>query len=204
MSAKDVKFGDSARSQMLDGVNVLADAVKVTLGPKGRNVVLDKSFGAPTVTKDGVSVAKEIELENKFENMGAQMLKQVASQTSDEAGDGTTTATILAQAIVKEGVKYVTAGMNPMDVKRGIDAAVDVVKQNLVSSAKKVKDSDEIAQVGTISSNGDKEIGSMISKAMQKVGNEGVITVEENKGIETELDVVEGMQFDRGYLNKEY
>ncbi len=195
--AKVVKFDAEARSAMIRGVNILADTVKVTLGPKGRNVVMDKSYGAPRITKDGVSVAKEIDLEDKFENMGAQMVKEVASKTNDEAGDGTTTATILAQAIVKEGVKYVTAGMNPMDVKRGIDAAVDVVKQNLVSSAKKVKDSDEIAQVGTISANGDKEIGSMISKAMQKVGNEGVITVEENKGIETELDVVEGMQFDR-------
>ena len=199
--AKIVKFDAEARAAMIRGVNILADTVKVTLGPKGRNVVMDKSYGAPRITKDGVSVAKEIDLEDKFENMGAQMVKEVASKTNDEAGDGTTTATILAQAIVKEGVKYVTAGMNPMDVKRGIDAAVDVVKQNLVSSAKKVKDSDEIAQVGTISANGDKEIGSMISKAMQKVGNEGVITVEENKGIETELDVVEGMQFDRGYLS---
>ena len=199
--AKVVKFDAEARAAMIRGVNILADTVKVTLGPKGRNVVMDKSYGAPRITKDGVSVAKEIDLEDKFENMGAQMVKEVASKTNDEAGDGTTTATILAQAIVKEGVKYVTAGMNPMDVKRGIDAAVDVVKQNLVSSAKKVKDSDEIAQVGTISANGDKEIGTMISKAMQKVGNEGVITVEENKGIETELDVVEGMQFDRGYLS---
>ena len=199
--AKIVKFDAEARAAMIRGVNILADTVKVTLGPKGRNVVMDKSYGAPRITKDGVSVAKEIDLEDKFENMGAQMVKEVASKTNDEAGDGTTTATILAQAIVKEGVKYVTAGMNPMDVKRGIDAAVDVVKQNLVSSAKKVKDSDEIAQVGTISANGDKEIGTMISKAMQKVGNEGVITVEENKGIETELDVVEGMQFDRGYLS---
>ena len=199
--AKIVKFDAEARAAMIRGVNILADTVRVTLGPKGRNVVMDKSYGAPRITKDGVSVAKEIDLEDKFENMGAQMVKEVASKTNDEAGDGTTTATILAQAIVKEGVKYVTAGMNPMDVKRGIDAAVDVVKQNLVSSAKKVKDSDEIAQVGTISANGDKEIGTMISKAMQKVGNEGVITVEENKGIETELDVVEGMQFDRGYLS---
>ena len=201
MAAKEVKFGNSARQKMIAGVNILADAVKVTLGPKGRNVVLDKSFGAPTVTKDGVSVAKEIELEDNFENMGAQMVKEVANNTNDEAGDGTTTATILAQAIVKEGCKYVTAGMNPMDVKRGIDAAVDHVKEKLISSAKKVKDSDEIAQVGTISSNGDKEIGNMIAKAMQKVGNEGVITVEEAKSIETELDVVEGMQFDRGYLS---
>ena len=199
--AKVVKFDAEARAAMIRGVNILADTVKVTLGPKGRNVVMDKSYGAPRITKDGVSVAKEIDLEDKFENMGAQMVKEVASKTNDEAGDGTTTATILAQAIVKEGVKYVTAGMNPMDVKRGIDAAVEVVKQNLVSSAKKVKDSDEIAQVGTISANGDKEIGTMISKAMQKVGNEGVITVEEAKGVETELDVVEGMQFDRGYLS---
>ena len=199
--AKVIKFDAEARAAMIRGVNILADTVKVTLGPKGRNVVMDKSYGAPRITKDGVSVAKEIDLEDKFENMGAQMVKEVASKTNDEAGDGTTTATILAQAIVREGVKYVTAGMNPMDVKRGIDSAVEVVKQNLVSSAKKVKDTDEIAQVGTISANGDKEIGSMIAKAMQKVGNEGVITVEENKGIETELDVVEGMQFDRGYLS---
>jgi len=199
--AKVVKFDAEARASMIRGVNILADTVKVTLGPKGRNVVMDKSYGAPRITKDGVSVAKEIDLEDKFENMGAQMVKEVASKTNDEAGDGTTTATILAQAIVKEGVKYVTAGMNPMDVKRGIDAAVDTVKESLVASAKKVKDSDEIAQVGTISANGDKEIGTMIAKAMQKVGNEGVITVEENKGIETELDVVEGMQFDRGYLS---
>ena len=188
--SKVVKFDAEARAAMIRGVNVLADTVKVTLGPKGRNVVMDKSYGAPRITKDGVSVAKEIDLEDKFENMGAQMVKEVASKTNDEAGDGTTTATILAQAIVKEGVKYVTAGMNPMDVKRGIDAAVETVKESLVASAKKVKDSDEIAQVGTISANGDKEIGTMISKAMQKVGNEGVITVEENKGIETELDVV--------------
>jgi chaperonin GroEL len=199
--AKVIKFDAEARAAMMRGVNILADTVKVTLGPKGRNVVIDKSYGAPRITKDGVSVAKEIDLEDKFENMGAQMVKEVASKTNDEAGDGTTTATILAQAIVREGVKYVTAGMNPMDVKRGIDAAVEVVKENLISSAKKVKDSDEIAQVGTISANGDKEIGTMIAKAMQKVGNEGVITVEENKGIETELDVVEGMQFDRGYLS---
>ena len=199
--AKIIKFDAEARAAMMRGVNILADTVKVTLGPKGRNVVMDKSYGAPRITKDGVSVAKEIDLEDKFENMGAQMVKEVASKTNEEAGDGTTTATILAQAIVKEGIKYVTAGMNPMDVKRGIDAAVENVKENLISSAKKVKDSDEIAQVGTISSNGDKEIGSMIAKAMQKVGNEGVITVEEAKGIDTELDVVEGMQFDRGYLS---
>ena len=199
--AKIVKFDSEARAAMIRGVNILADTVKVTLGPKGRNVVMDKSYGAPRITKDGVSVAKEIDLEDKFENMGAQMVKEVASKTNEEAGDGTTTATILAQSIVKEGVKYVTAGMNPMDVKRGIDSAVEHVKANLIASAKKVKDSDEIAQVGTISANGDKEIGNMIAKAMQKVGNEGVITVEEAKGIETELDVVEGMQFDRGYLS---
>jgi len=199
--AKIIKFDAEARAAMMRGVNILADTVKVTLGPKGRNVVMDKSYGSPRITKDGVSVAKEIDLEDKFENMGAQMVKEVASKTNEEAGDGTTTATILAQAIVTEGVKYVTAGMNPMDVKRGIDAAVETVKENLIASAKKVKDSDEIAQVGTISSNGDKEIGAMIAKAMQKVGNEGVITVEEAKGIETELDVVEGMQFDRGYLS---
>jgi chaperonin GroEL len=185
----------------MKGVDILANTVRVTLGPKGRNVVIDKSYGAPRSTKDGVTVAKEIDLEDKFENMGAQMVKEVASKTNDEAGDGTTTATILAQAIVKEGCKYVAAGMNPMDVRRGIEAAVEHVKQKLISSAKKVKDTDEIAQVGTISANGDKEVGNMIAKAMQKVGNEGVITVEEAKGIETELDVVEGMQFDRGYLS---
>ena len=199
--AKIIKFDAEARAAIMRGVNILADTVKVTLGPKGRNVVIDKSYGAPRITKDGVTVAKEIDLEDKFENMGAQMVKEVASKTNEEAGDGTTTATILAQAIVREGIKYVTAGMNPMDVKRGIDAAVEHVKQYLISTAKKVKDSDEIAQVGTIASNGDKEIGNMIAKAMQKVGNEGVITVEEAKGIETELDVVEGMQFDRGYLS---
>jgi len=199
--AKIVKFDSEARASMIKGVDLLANTVKVTLGPKGRNVVLDKSYGAPRTTKDGVTVAKEIDLEDKFENMGAQMVKEVASKTNDEAGDGTTTATILAQAIVKEGCKYVTAGMNPMDVKRGIDAAVQHVKDKLISSAKKVKASDEIAQVGTISANGEKEIGEMIAKAMQKVGNEGVITVEEAKSIETELDVVEGMQFDRGYLS---
>jgi chaperonin GroEL len=199
--AKIIKFESDARSAMLKGVDILANTVKVTLGPKGRNVVLDKSYGAPRITKDGVTVAKEIELEDKFENMGTQMVKEVASKTNDEAGDGTTTAILLAQAIVKEGCKYVTAGMNPMDVKRGIEAAVEQVKEKLISSAKKVKDSDEIAQVGTISANGDKEIGDMISRAMQKVGNEGVITVEEAKGIETELEVVEGMQFDRGYLS---
>jgi len=199
--AKIIKFESDARSAMLKGVDILANTVKATLGPKGRNVVLDKSYGAPRITKDGVTVAKEIELEDKFENMGTQMVKEVASKTNDEAGDGTTTAILLAQAIVKEGCKYVTAGMNPMDVKRGIEAAVEHVKEKLISSAKKVKDSDEIAQVGTISANGDKEIGDMISRAMQKVGNEGVITVEEAKGIETELEVVEGMQFDRGYLS---
>jgi len=201
MSAKDVKFGDSARGKMLDGVNVLADAVKVTLGPKGRNVVLDKSFGAPTVTKDGVSVAKEIELEDKFQNMGAQMVKQVASQTSDEAGDGTTTATVLAQAIVNEGHKSVAAGMNPMDLKRGIDkavtSAVDFVQKLSVPCA----DDKAIAQVGTISANGDENVGGIIAEAMEKVGKEGVITVEEGQGINNELDVVEGMQFDRGYLS---
>jgi chaperonin GroEL len=199
--AKIIKFDSEARAAMIKGVDILTNTVKVTLGPKGRNVVLDKSYGAPRITKDGVTVAKEIDLEDKFENMGAQMVKEVASKTNDEAGDGTTTATILAQAIIKEGCKYVTAGMNPMDVKRGIDAAVQHVKDKLVSSAKKVKTSDEIAQVGTISANGEKEIGEMIAKAMQKVGNEGVITVEEAKSIETELDVVEGMQFDRGYLS---
>ncbi len=199
--AKIVKFDTEARNKMLKGVDTLANAVKVTLGPKGRNVVLDKSYGAPRTTKDGVTVAKEIELQDKFENMGAQMVKEVASKTNDEAGDGTTTATILAQSIVREGIKYVTAGMNPMDVKRGLDSAVATVIEKLKSSSKKVKTNDEVAQVGTISANGEKEIGDMISKAMQKVGNEGVITVEEAKGLETELDVVEGMQFDRGYLS---
>ena len=199
--SKIIKFDSDARSQMLRGVDILTNTVKVTLGPKGRNVVMDKSYGAPRITKDGVTVAKEIDLDDKFENMGAQMIKEVASKTNDTAGDGTTTATILAQGIVTEGCKYVTAGMNPMDVKRGIDAAVAHVKEKLMSSAKKVKTSEEIAQVGTISANGEKEIGNMISKAMQKVGNEGVITVEEAKGTETELDVVEGMQFDRGYLS---
>ena len=201
MSAKDVKFGTDARNRMLKGVNILADAVKVTLGPKGRNVVLDKSFGAPRITKDGVSVAKEIELEDKFENMGAQMVKEVASRTNDEAGDGTTTATVLAQAIVKEGMKSVAAGMNPMDLKRGIDLATATVVEAIKAAARDVSDSDEVAQVGTISANGEKEIGRQIADAMQKVGNEGVITVEENKGLETETDVVEGMQFDRGYLS---
>ncbi|AXI45366.1 chaperonin GroEL [Sulfitobacter sp. SK012] len=201
MAAKDVKFGTDARNKMLKGVNILADAVKVTLGPKGRNVVLDKSFGAPRITKDGVSVAKEIELEDKFENMGAQMVKEVASRTNDEAGDGTTTATVLAQAIVKEGMKSVAAGMNPMDLKRGIDMATLKVVEAIKAASREVSDSDEVAQVGTISSNGEKEIGRQIADAMQKVGNEGVITVEENKGLETETDVVEGMQFDRGYLS---
>ncbi|WP_170367957.1 chaperonin GroEL [Ruegeria arenilitoris] len=201
MSAKDVKFDTDARNRMLKGVNILADAVKVTLGPKGRNVVLDKSFGAPRITKDGVSVAKEIELEDKFENMGAQMVKEVASRTNDEAGDGTTTATVLAQAIVKEGLKQVAAGLNPMDLKRGIDVATAKVVEEIKNAAREVKDSDEVAQVGTISANGEAEIGRQIADAMQKVGNEGVITVEENKGLETETDVVEGMQFDRGYLS---
>ncbi|SMX38932.1 chaperonin GroEL [Maliponia aquimaris] len=201
MSAKDVKFSTDARQRMLRGVNILADAVKVTLGPKGRNVVLDKSFGAPRITKDGVSVAKEIELEDKFENMGAQMVKEVASRTNDEAGDGTTTATVLAQAIVREGMKAVAAGMNPMDLKRGIDLATSKVVQAIKDAARKVENSDEVAQVGTISANGEAEIGRQIADAMQKVGNEGVITVEENKGLETETDVVEGMQFDRGYLS---
>ncbi|WP_412550980.1 chaperonin GroEL [Shimia sp. MIT910701] len=199
--AKDVKFDTDARNAMLRGVNVLADAVKVTLGPKGRNVVLEKSFGAPRITKDGVSVAKEIELEDKFENMGAQMVKEVASRTNDEAGDGTTTATVLAQAIVKEGLKQVAAGLNPMDLKRGIDLATAKVVEGIVASSREVKDSDEVAQVGTISANGEADIGQQIADAMQKVGNEGVITVEENKGLETETDVVEGMQFDRGYLS---
>ncbi len=201
MAAKEVKFGQEARERMLHGVDILANAVRVTLGPKGRNVVLEKSFGAPRITKDGVTVAKEIELEDKFENMGAQMVREVASKTSDTAGDGTTTATLLAQAIVKEGAKSVAAGANPMDLKRGIDLAVNAVIAELKSKAKKVTSSEEIAQVGTISANGDKEIGAMIAKAMEKVGNEGVITVEEAKALETELDVVEGMQFDRGYIS---
>ena len=201
MAAKDVKFSTDARDRMLRGVNILADAVKVTLGPKGRNVVLDKSFGAPRITKDGVTVAKEIELEDKFENMGAQMVKEVASRTNDEAGDGTTTATVLAAAIVKEGLKSVAAGMNPMDLKRGIDLATSNVVASIKTASREVKDSDEVAQVGTISANGEAEIGRQIADAMQKVGNEGVITVEENKGLETETDVVEGMQFDRGYLS---
>jgi chaperonin GroEL len=201
MAAKEVKFGQDARERMLHGVDVLANAVKVTLGPKGRNVVLDKSFGAPRITKDGVTVAKEIELDDKFENMGAQMVREVASKTSDTAGDGTTTATLLAQAIVKEGAKSVAAGANPMDLKRGVDMAVAAVLDELKSKAKKVTSSEEIAQVGTISANGDPEIGAMIAKAMQKVGNDGVITVEEAKAFETELEVVEGMQFDRGYIS---
>ena len=201
MAAKEVKFGTDARNRILKGVNILADAVKVTLGPKGRNVVIDKSFGAPRITKDGVSVAKEIELEDKFENMGAQMVKEVANRTNDEAGDGTTTATVLAQAIVREGMKSVAAGMNPMDLKRGIDLATSKVVEAIKAAARPVNDSDEVAQVGTISANGESEIGRQIADAMQKVGNEGVITVEENKGLETETVVVEGMQFDRGYLS---
>jgi chaperonin GroEL len=199
--AKDIQFGEDARAKMMTGVNKLADAVKVTLGPKGRNVVLDKSWGAPTITKDGVSVAKEIELEDKFENMGAQMVKEVASKTADIAGDGTTTATVLAQSIAKEGVKAVAAGMNPMDLKRGIDKAVEVVVAELANLSNDVENQEEISQVGTISSNGDVEIGKIIADAMDKVGKEGVITVEEAKGLETELDVVKGMQFDRGYLS---
>jgi chaperonin GroEL len=201
MAAKDVKFSVDARDKMLRGVDILANAVKVTLGPKGRNVVLDKSFGAPRITKDGVTVAKEIELEDKFENMGAQMVREVASKTSDLAGDGTTTATVLAQAIVKEGAKAVAAGMNPMDLKRGIDLAVEAVVEDLKKNSKKVTSNDEIAQVGTISANGDQEIGRFLAEAMKKVGNEGVITVEEAKSLETELDIVEGMQFDRGYIS---
>ncbi|CCF19930.1 60 kDa chaperonin (Protein Cpn60) (groEL protein) [Pseudorhizobium banfieldiae] len=201
MAAKDVRFNIDARERMLRGVDVLANAVKVTLGPKGRNVVIDKSFGAPRITKDGVSVAKEIELEDKFENMGAQMLREVASKTNDLAGDGTTTATVLAQAIVKEGAKAVASGMNPMDLKRGIDLAVDAVVSELKNNARKISNNSEIAQVGTISANGDTEIGRYLAEAMQKVGNEGVITVEEAKTAETELEVVEGMQFDRGYLS---
>ena len=201
MAAKEVKFHTDARERMLRGVDVLANAVKVTLGPKGRNVVIDKSFGAPRITKDGVSVAKEIELEDKFENMGAQMLREVASKTNDLAGDGTTTATVLAQAIVKEGAKAVASGMNPMDLKRGIDLAVDAVVRELKTNARKITSNSEIAQVGTISANGDSEIGRYLAEAMEKVGNEGVITVEEAKTAETELEVVEGMQFDRGYLS---
>ncbi len=201
MAAKQVRFSSDARDRMLAGIEVLANAVKVTLGPKGRNVVIDKSFGAPRITKDGVTGAKKIELEDKFENMGAQMVREVASTTNDTAGDGTTTATVLAQAIVKEGAKYVAAGMNPMDLKRGVDLAVTAAIKDIQARAKKIQSSDEVAQVGTISSNGDASIGKMIAEAMQKVGNEGVITVEEAKSLETELDVVEGMQFDRGYLS---
>ena len=201
MSAKDVRFSSDARDRMLHGIEILNNAVKVTLGPKGRNVILDKSYGAPRITKDGVTVAKEIELEDKFENMGAQMVREVASKTNDTAGDGTTTATVLAHAIVKEGIKYVSAGMNPMDLKRGIDLAVAEAVKDIQARAKKISSSEEVAQVGTISSNGDVAIGKMIAEAMKKVGNEGVITVEEAKTAETELDVVEGMQFDRGYLS---
>ncbi|HUC70628.1 MAG TPA: chaperonin GroEL, partial [Stellaceae bacterium] len=201
MAAKEVRFHTDARDRMLRGVDILANAVRVTLGPKGRNVVLDKSFGAPRISKDGVTVAKEIELADKFENMGAQMVREVASKTSDLAGDGTTTATVLAQAIVREGAKAVAAGMNPMDLKRGIDRAVEAVVKDIEARSKKVSTNDEIAQVGTISANNDREIGKMIAEAMQKVGNEGVITVEEAKSLETELDVVEGMQFDRGYIS---
>jgi chaperonin GroEL len=201
MAAKDVKFSADARDRMLRGVDILANAVKVTLGPKGRNVVLDKSFGSPRITKDGVTVAKEIELEDKFENMGAQMVREVAQKTNDLAGDGTTTATVLAQAIVREGAKSVAAGMNPMDLKRGIDIAVIAVVKDIEKRAKKVSSSAEVAQVGTISANGDSQIGNMIAKAMQKVGNEGVITVEEAKAMETEVEIVEGMQFDRGYIS---
>ena len=201
MAAKEVRFSTDARTRMLKGVDILANAVKVTLGPKGRNVVLDKSFGAPRITKDGVTVAKEIELKDKFENMGAQMVREVASKTNDIAGDGTTTATILAQAIVREGSKAVAAGINPMDLKRGVDLAVNAVVEDLKKRSKKISSNDEIAQVGTISANGDTEIGKILAQAMEKVGNEGVITVEEAKSLETELDVVEGMQFDRGYLS---
>ncbi|HEX9568630.1 MAG TPA: chaperonin GroEL, partial [Rhodospirillales bacterium] len=201
MPAKEVKFSTDARTRLLAGVDVLANAVRITLGPKGRNVVLEKSFGSPRITKDGVTVAKEIELSDKFENMGAQMVKEVAQKTNDEAGDGTTTATVLAQAIVREGGKAVAAGMNPMDVKRGIDLAVTAVVEAIKKSSKKVSTSAEVAQVGTIAANGDTEVGKMIADAMEKVGNEGVITVEEAKGLETELDVVEGMMFDRGYTS---
>ena len=201
MAAKEIRFGGEARERMLRGVDILANAVKVTLGPKGRNVVIDKSFGAPRTTKDGVTVAKEIELEDKFENMGAQLVREVASKTSDMAGDGTTTATILAHAIVREGAKAVAAGMNPMDLRRGVEMAVHTTVEDLKKRTKKIKSSDEITQVGTISSNGDRAIGDMIAQAMQKVGKEGVITVEEAKSLATELDVVEGMQFDRGYLS---
>ena len=201
MAAKEVRFSTEARDKMLRGVDILADAVKVTLGPKGRNVIIDKSFGAPRITKDGVSVAKEIELSDKFENMGAQMLREVASKTSDLAGDGTTTATVLAQSIVREGVKAVAAGMNPMDLKRGIDMAVEAVIADIKSNSRPVSTNAEIAQVGTISANGESEIGAMLAKAVEKVGKEGVITIEEAKSLQTELDVVEGMQFDRGYIS---
>src|ERR687890_101804 len=201
MAAKDVKFSVDARDRMLRGVDLLANAVRVTLGPKGRNVVLDKSFGAPRISKDGVTVAKEIELEDKFENMGAQLVREVATRSSDQAGDGTTTATVLAHAIVREGAKAVAAGMNPMDLKRGIDLAVEAVVEDLKKNSKKITSNEEIAQVGTISANGDAEVGRMLAEAMKKVGKEGVITVEEAKSLETELDVVEGMQFDRGYLS---
>src|SRR6187401_2553491 len=201
MAAKEVRFASDARERMLRGVDILANAVKITLGPKGRNVVIDKSFGAPRTTKDGVTVAKEIELADKFENMGAQMVREVAQKTNDAAGDGTTTATVLAQAIVREGSKSIAAGMNPMDLKRGIQKAVEAVVADLKKRSKKVKSNDEIRQIGTISANGDTEVGKMIAQAMAKVGNEGVITVEEAKSLETELDVVEGMQFDRGYIS---
>ena len=201
MAAKEVKFGSEARDRMLHGVDILANAVKVTLGPKGRNVVIEKSYGAPRITKDGVTVAKEIELEDKFENMGAQMLREVASRTSDVAGDGTTTATVLAQAIVREGAKAEAAGMNPMDLKRGIDLAVAAIVEELKRNARKISNNSEIAQVGTISANGDTEIGQYLADAMGKVGHEGVITVEEAKTADTELEIVEGMQFDRGYLS---
>src|ERR1700758_85675 len=201
MAAKDVKFGADARERMLRGIDTLTDAVRVTLGPKGRNVVLDKSFGAPRITKDGGTVAKEIELDDKFENMGAQMVREVASKTNDTAGDGTTTATVLAAAIVREGAKSGAAGMNPMDLKRGIDIAVTAVVKDIEKRAKPVASSSEVAQVGTISANGDAAIGKMIAQAMQKVGNEGVITVEEAKSLETDVEIVEGMQFDRGYLS---
>ena len=201
MSAKQVKFSVDARDRMLRGIEVLNNAVKVTLGPKGRNVVLDKSYGAPRITKDGVAVAKEIELEDKFENMGAQLVREVATRSSDQAGDGTTTATVLAHAIVREGAKSVAAGMNPMDLKRGIDLAVEAVVEDLKKNSKNVTSNEEIAQVGTISANGDQEIGRFLADAMKKVGNEGVITIEEAKSLETELEVVEGMQFDRGYIS---
>ena len=201
MAAKDVQFGNDVRQKMVKGVNVLADAVKVTLGPKGRNVVLDRAFGGPHITKDGVTVAKEIELKDKFENMGAQMVKEVASKTNDVAGDGTTTATVLAQAIVAEGMKYVTAGMNPTDLKRGIDKAVAALVEELKNISKPCDTSKEIAQVGSISANSDEQVGAIIAEAMEKVGKEGVITVEDGKSLENELDVVEGMQFDRGYLS---